>query len=86
MTTALVILTVLEVVIVVVVLAAYLVLLTRHLAVVTRYLGKIAFGVRAVETQTGSIGPSVVRINNTLREIESALGPIAEKAQRAARR
>jgi hypothetical protein len=86
MTTVLVILTVVEILLVVGVLAAYVILITRHLMVVSRYLGKIAFGVRAVETQTGSIGPSVLRINQTLREIEGALGPIAEKARRAADR
>ncbi len=84
MTTALVVLTVFEVLVVVAVLATYLILLTKRLANVSKYLGKIAFGVRAVETQTGVIGPSVLRINQTLREIEAALGPIAEKAQRAA--
>lgn len=84
MTIALVILTVLEIVLVVAVLASYVVLITRRLAVISRYLGRIAFGVRAVETQTGVIGPSVLRINKTLREIQEALGPIAERAERAA--
>lgn len=84
MTTALVILTVVEVAIVVGVLAAYLVLIDRRLRVISTYLGKLAFGVRAVETQTSPIGPSVLRINATLREIDAALGPIAEKAKRAA--
>jgi hypothetical protein len=85
-TTLLVILTVLEIVLVVAVLAIYLIVVTRRLANVSRYLGKIAFGVRAVETQTGAIGPAVLRINQTLKEIEQALGPIAEKARLAARR
>ena len=84
MTTALVILTVVEVVIVLGVLAIYLVLIDRHLRVISTYLGKLAFGVRAVETQTSPIGPSVLRINATLREIDAALGPIAEKAGQAA--
>jgi hypothetical protein len=84
MTTALVILTVIEVAIVVGVLAAYLVLIDRHLRVISAYLGKLAFGVRAVETQTSPIGPSVLRINATLREIDAALGPIVEKAKQAA--
>jgi hypothetical protein len=70
--------------IVVGVLAAYLVLIDRHLRVVSAYLGKLAFGVRAVETQTSPIGPSVLRINATLREIDTALGPIVEKAKQAA--
>jgi hypothetical protein len=84
MTTALVILTVVEVAIVVGVLAAYLVLIDRHLRVISAYLGKLAFGVRAVETQTSPVGPSALRINATLREIDAALGPIADKAKRAA--
>jgi hypothetical protein len=84
MTTALVILTVVEVAILVGVLATYLVLIDRHLRVISAYLGKLAFGVRAVETQTSPIEPSVLRINATLREIDAALGPIADKAKRAA--
>jgi hypothetical protein len=83
-TTALVILTVVEVAIVVGVLAIYLILIDRHLRVISAYLGKLAFGVRAVETQTSPIGPSVLRINATLREIDATLGPIADKAKRAA--
>jgi hypothetical protein len=84
-TTWLVVLTVVEVVLVVAVLAGYLIAVTRHLRAISRYLGRIAFGVRAVETQTSAIGPSVLRINSTLKEIEAALGPLAEKAERAAR-
>jgi hypothetical protein len=84
MTTALVILTVVEVAIVVGVLVAYLVLIDRHLRVISAYLGKLAFGVRAVETHTSPIGPSVLRINATLRDIDAALGPIVEKAKQAA--
>lgn len=86
MTKVLVILTVVEVLVLVAVLVAYLVSLIRLLRSITVYLGKIAFGVRAVESQTGSIGPSVLRINRTLTEIEAALGPIASKAQEAAAR
>ncbi len=84
MTTALVILTVVEIVLVVAVLAIYIIAVTKRLDNVSRYLGKIAFGVRAVESQTSPIGPSVVRINETLKEIDAALGPLAEKAERLA--
>lgn len=84
MTKLLVVLTVLEIAIVVVVLAAYVIALTRELRSISTTLGQVAFGVRAVETQTGAIGPSVLRINKTLAEIEGALGPIVEKAERAA--
>lgn len=85
MTTLLVILTVVEIVIVVGVLAVYVVQITRVARSISTTLGRIAFGVRAVETQTGAIRPSVLRINQTLGEISEALGPIAEKAERAAR-
>jgi len=84
MTRLLVILTVAEVLLVVVVLAVYVINLTRELRSISTVLGKVAFGVRAVETQTGAIGPAVTRINGTLGDIEQALGPIAEKARQAA--
>lgn len=82
MTTLLIVLTVVEAAVVVAVLAIYLILLHRKLTATCVYLGKIAFGIRAVESQTASIGPSVLRINQTLREINGALGPIAAKAKR----
>lgn len=84
MTTLLVILTVLEIIVVVAVLAVYLILLTSTARSISTRLGQVSFGVRAVESQTGVIGPSVVRINSTLEAIEGALGPLAEKAERAA--
>ncbi len=80
----LVILTVLEVVILVAVLAIYLIAIGRPLERITKVLGKVAFGVRAVDTHTSMVGPSVTKLNSTLREIEAALGPLAEKAKRAA--
>lgn len=86
MTALLVTLTVIEIALVVVVLAVYLILIDQHLKVISTWLGKVAFGVRAVNSQTASIGPSVVRINTTLREIDEALGPIAQKAERVASR
>lgn len=86
MTALLVTLTVIEIALVVAVLAIYLIVIDKHLKVISTWLGKVAFGVRAVNTQTASIGPSVIRINTTLREIDAALGPIAEKAERVASR
>lgn len=80
----LVILTVLEIALLVAVLAIYLIAIGRRLGSITKILGKVAFGVRAVETQTSSVGPSVTKLNTSLREIETALGPLAEKAKRAA--
>ncbi len=84
MTLLLIILTVVEAAVVVGVLAVYLILLNRRLIRISATLGKIAFGIRAVESQTASIGPSVLRINGTLREINGALPVIAAKAERLA--
>ena len=80
----LVMLTVLEVALLVAVLAIYLISIERRLGSISKILGKVAFGVRAVNTQTATVGPSVTKLNSTLQEIETALGPLAEKARRAA--
>lgn len=74
MTGLLVFLTVLEIALVVGVLAAYITLITRRLRRISVYLGKIAFGVRAVDTQTAAIEPAAGRINSGLRKIEALLG------------
>lgn len=84
MTVLLIVLTVVEAVVVVAVLGTYLTLLHRRLRSISTYLGKIAFGIRAVESQTASIGPSVLRVNQTLREINAALPVVAAKAERLA--
>lgn len=65
-------------------LAIYLILIDSRLRVISQYLGKIAFGVRAVESQTSPIGPATQRINADLQEIDASLRPIAEKARRLA--
>ena len=82
MTTLLVILTVIEILIVVAVLAAYLIAIARSLAKTSENLGKVTFGVRAIETQCESIGPSVTRINEQLTGIAGALEVVTEKAGR----
>jgi hypothetical protein len=79
----LVILTVLEVALLVAVLAIYLISIERRLGRISKILGKVAFGVRAVDTQTATVGPSVTKLNATLQEIEGALPPLADKARRA---
>ena len=85
MTTALLVtLSVIEIALVVGVLATYLIRIDNRLAKISSLLGKVSFGVRAVETQTSSIGPSVVRINGLLTDIDGALGPIVTKAEAAA--
>lgn len=74
MTALLVVLTVLEIAIVIVVLAIYVVLITRRLRTISSYLAKIAFGVRAVDSQTAGIEPHTGRINAGLRQLEDLLG------------
>lgn len=80
MTTALVILTVVEIAAVVVVLVTYLVLIDRRLRRISALLGKLAFGVRAVETHTARIGPSVVQLNQALTELDRALAEVESQA------
>lgn len=84
--TVLVVLTVLEVVALVGVLAGFLLVLARRLRSVSQNLARIAFGVRAVETQTKVIGPNVTEINERLREINATLPAVAERAERLAGR
>lgn len=53
------------------------------------YLSKIAFGLRAIEQQTGHLGPEVTRLNDSLgraaeglRSIDDHLGQTVEAAGR----
>lgn len=86
MRTWLIVLTVFEILLVVGVIAGYLIAIARRLESVSASLAKVAFGVRAVESQTSSIGPSVTRLNEELEAIVGALPGIAEKAERLAAR
>lgn len=79
--TLLIVLTVVEIVLLVAVLAVYLVLLHRRLRSINSNLGLITFGVRAVETQTSSIGPSVARLNERLADSVGTLTSLAEKGE-----
>jgi MFS superfamily sulfate permease-like transporter len=83
-TALLVVLTLLEIVIVVGVLVAYLVAISRSLRRTTVWLGKVSFGVRAIETQCAPIGPSVLTINSQLVGIAAALGTVTGLAEQAA--
>lgn len=85
-TTTLVILTVLEVVALVIVLAIYLIIIIRRLRSIGSTLGRVAFGVRAVEQQVSMIGPGVRRVNRTLDEIGRVLSSVVGKAERVAGR
>lgn len=84
--TMLITLTVVEIVALVVVLAIYLIKVARHLRSIADTLAKVTFGVRAVESQVGVVGPGVTKINKTLEEIAAALPGVAGKAEKLASR
>lgn len=81
----LIVLTVAEIVLVLVVLATYLALVRQSLRRSAETLAKVGFGVRAIETQAGAIGPSVTRINAALEQIASAAPGLVERVDRLAR-
>lgn len=84
MRTLLVIGTAVEIILVVGVLATYLSLIARTLRRTNHYLGKVAFGVRAIESQCAPIGPSVTRVNGQLAAIAGALDRLGDLAEAAA--
>ncbi len=84
MTGLLVTLTIVEIVLVVVVLVYYLARVAASLRRTAVLLGKVSFGVRAIETQTQVIGPSVVAVNGQLDGIADALADLTELADAAA--
>ena len=86
MTTLLVTLTVVEVVLVVLVVVTYLVRIASSLRRTSSLLGKVAFGVRAIETQCNVIGPSVGTVNDQLAGVAGALADLTALADAAAGR
>ncbi len=62
-----------EVGLLVAVLAGYLIAIAARLRSVSTTLGKITFGVRAIETQTAPIGPRLRDINGALEGVAAAL-------------
>ncbi len=72
----LVTLTLVEIVLVAVVLVYYLLRIAGSLRRTSVLLGKVAFGVRAIETQCSSIGPSVLKINDQLAGVATALSDL----------
>lgn len=80
MTALLTVLTLLEIVLVAAVLVYYLLRIAGSLRRTAVLLGKVAFGVRAIETQCSSIGPSVVTINDQLAGVAGALGELTTLA------
>lgn len=81
MRTLLIVLSVFEILLVVSALAFYLWRIARSLRASSANLAKVTFGVRAIETQCASIGPSVVKVNSQLATIAGALDAIATKAE-----
>ena len=77
----LIVLTVLEIALFIGALAFYLVRIARSLRASSANLAKVTFGVRAIETQCSSIGPSVTKVNGQLATIAGALDAIATKAE-----
>lgn len=74
-------LTVIEIALVIGVIAFYLIRISRSLHLTAKHLAKVTFGVRAVETQTAPIGPTVVRINEQLAGIATAVAGVADRAE-----
>ena len=84
MTALLVTLTIVEIVLVAVVLVYYLARVAASLRRTAVLLGKVSFGVRAIETQTNVIGPSVGKVNGQLEVIADALADLTDLATAAA--
>lgn len=80
MRSLLITLTIVEVVLVAAVLVWYLCRIAASLRRTSPLLGKVAFGVRAIETQCNVIGPSVVAVNGQLEGIATALDDLAALA------
>ena len=84
MTALLITLTIVEIVLVAVVLVYYLARVAASIRRTSVLLGKVSFGVRAIETQTQVIGPAVLTVNDQLATVADALGDLAELADAAA--
>lgn len=84
MTALLVTLSIVEIVLVAVVLVYYLVRIAASLRRTSVLLGKVAFGVRAIETQCEVIGPSVLTVNDQLSGVSDALADLTSLADVAA--
>lgn len=84
MTALLVTLTIIEIVLLAVVLVYYLARIAGSLRRTSSLLGKVAFGVRAIETQCNVIGPSVLTINEQLGGVAHALADLTDLADAAA--
>jgi len=77
----LIVLTVVEILAVVLVLVFYLVAIARSLQRTATLLGKVSFGVRAIETECAPIGPVVTTMNGQLEAIAGALAAVTGLAE-----
>ena len=77
-------LTVLEIALLVGTLATFLNIVAKQLNRISANLARIAWGVRAVETMCGVIGPAVDRINGNLVAVNNDLTRAAAAAERLA--
>ncbi len=66
-----------EVVLLVAVLAGYLIAIAVRLRNISSTLGKVTFGVRAIDTQTKPLGPRLGEINGALGQVAEALQAVA---------
>lgn len=74
-------LTVFEIALLVGVLATFLNIVAKQLNRISANLARIAWGVRAVETMCGVIGPAVDRINGNLVDVNNDLTRAASAAE-----
>lgn len=74
-------LTVFEIALLVGVLATFLNIVAKQLNRISANLARIAWGVRAVETMCGVIGPAVDRINGNLVDVNNDLTRAAAAAE-----
>lgn len=86
MRTLLITLTILEIALVAVVLVYYLARIAASLRRTSVLLGKVSFGVRAIETQCNVIGPSVLTVNDQLAGVADALSDLTGLADAAGRK
>ncbi len=83
MRTLLIVLTAAEIVLFIGALAFYIHWIAASLKRTSASLAKVAFGVRAIETQAAPIGPGVTKINGQLATIAGALEGVAVLAEQA---
>ncbi len=83
MNTVLIVLTLVEVLLLVVVLAGYLIAIGTKLHNISKTLGLVTFGVRAIESQTASIGPSLGAVNGALEQVAGALEEVVGEPESA---